>query len=242
MVCEEEGDAFSAYYLLPRTREDLHRRHETHRRIASWTHGLIGRSPDNFPSYVSGLVMDPAMFDRIRQGFGDNIRSYYRHMRKNDIYVSHTVTNPQGWRTANPPRAQRPPATLRVVDEDDNGVTINGLKMLGTGSVFCHETWCGNLQPVGPGQEKEIDHLRRAAERSRCEHLVAQAVRALRCQRIRQPAGCALRRDRQRRVVREREGAVGAGILPRQRRNDARHLYAYAGPRDGKPSSQCAVP
>jgi len=155
MVCEEEGDAFSAYYLLPRTREDLQRRYETHRRIAAWTHGLIGRSPDNFPSYVSGLVMDPAMFDRIRQGFGDNIRSYFRHMRKNDIYVSHTVTNPQGWRTANLSEGSRPPATLRVVDEDDNGVTINGLKMLGTGSVFCHETWCGNLQPVGPGQEKE---------------------------------------------------------------------------------------
>ena len=106
---------------------------ETHRRIASWTHGLIGRSPDNFPSYVSGLVMDPAMFDRIRQGFGDNIRSYYRHMRANDIFVSHTVTNPQGWRPANPAEGRkRPPPTLRVVDEDDSGVTINGLKMLGT--------------------------------------------------------------------------------------------------------------
>ena len=156
MTCEEDGDAFSAYYLLPRTREDLQRRHETHRRIASWTYGLIGRSPDNFPSYVSGLVMNPAMFDGIRQGFGDNIRRYYRHMRRNDIYVSHTVTNPQGWRTAKPAEgAKRPPATLRVVDEDDTGVTINGLKMLGTASVFCHETWCGNLQPVGPGQEKE---------------------------------------------------------------------------------------
>jgi 4-hydroxyphenylacetate 3-monooxygenase len=27
--------------------------------------------------------------------------------------------------------------------------------MLGTATVFCHETWCGNLQPVAPGQEKE---------------------------------------------------------------------------------------
>src|SRR5215813_3062107 len=154
MVCEEEGDAFSAYYLLPRTREDLQRRYETHRRIAAWTHGLIGRSPDNFPSYVSGLVMDPAMFDRIRQGFGDNIRHYYRHMRADDVFVSHTVTNPQGWRNAGPGE-QRTPATLRVVGEDDRGVTINGLKMLGTASVFCHETWCGNLQPVAAGAEKE---------------------------------------------------------------------------------------
>ena len=155
MTFEEDGESFSTYFLLPKTSEDLHRRFETHRRIASWTHGLIGRSPDNFPSHVSGLVMNPAMFDSIRHGFGDNIRNYYRHMRANDMFVSHTVTNPQGWRPTSPAEATRVSPTLRVVDEDDNGVTINGLKMLGTASVFCHETWCGNLQPVAAGQEKE---------------------------------------------------------------------------------------
>src|ERR1700755_2204286 len=100
MTAEEDGETFSSYFLLPRTREDLQKRYETHRRIASWTHGLLGRSPDNFPSYVSGLVMDPAMFESIRHGFGDNIRRYYRHMRANDIFASHTVTNPQGWRSS----------------------------------------------------------------------------------------------------------------------------------------------
>jgi 4-hydroxyphenylacetate 3-monooxygenase len=156
MTAQEDGETFSSYFLLPRTREDLQKRYETHRRIASWTHGLLGRSPDNFPSYVSGLVMDPAMFDGIRQGFGENIKKYYRHMRANDIFVSHTVTNPQGWRLPNPKgTGQRTSPTLRVVDEDDAGVTINGLKMLGTATAFRHETWCGNLQPVSPGQEKE---------------------------------------------------------------------------------------
>jgi 4-hydroxyphenylacetate 3-monooxygenase len=77
-------------------------------------------------------------------------------MRADDVFVSHTVTNPQGWRPANPAEApKRSSPTLRVVAEDDRGVTVNGLKMLGTASVFCHETWCGNLQPVFPGQEKE---------------------------------------------------------------------------------------
>jgi 4-hydroxyphenylacetate 3-monooxygenase len=156
MTFEEDGDIYSSYFLLPKTREDLQKRFETHRRIASWTHGLMGRAPDNFPSYVSGLVMDPAMFDAIRPGFGDNIRNYYKHMRKDDVFVSHTVTNPQGWRNANPGDGpKRTPATLRVVAEDDNDVTINGLKMLGTSSVFCHETWCGNLQPVAPDQQAE---------------------------------------------------------------------------------------
>jgi 4-hydroxyphenylacetate 3-monooxygenase len=154
MTCEEDGDIFSAYFLLPRSRDDLQRRYETHRRIASWTYGLMGRAPDNFPSYVSGLVMDPAVFDGIRQGFGDNMVKYYKHMRRNDIFASHTVTNPQGWRNASAEHKRASP-TLKVVAEGDRGVTVNGLKMLGTATVFCHETWCGNLQPLAPGQEKE---------------------------------------------------------------------------------------
>jgi 4-hydroxyphenylacetate 3-monooxygenase len=154
MTFEENGDTYSTYFLLPRSREDLQRRFETHRRIASWTYGLMGRAPDNFPSYVSGLVMDPAMFDGIRQGFGDNIKNYYRHMRGNDIFASHTVTNPQGWRNTSPEQKRRSP-TLKVVAEKDDGVVVNGLKMLGTATAFCHETWCGNLQPLAPGQEKE---------------------------------------------------------------------------------------
>ena len=48
MTFEEDGDIFSAYFLMPRTREDLHKRFETHRRIASWTYGLMGRAQDNF--------------------------------------------------------------------------------------------------------------------------------------------------------------------------------------------------
>ncbi len=34
-------------------------------------------------------------------------------------------------------------------------MSTRSIKMLGTASVFCHETWCGNLQPVAAGQEKE---------------------------------------------------------------------------------------
>ena len=135
MTFEEDEETRKAWHRRAHTRGDLQRRFETHKRIASWTHGLIGRSPDNFPSYVSGLVMD-RICSMTSDKAGDNITNYYRHMRTNDIFVSHTVTNPQGWRPGIRRGAQRTSPTLRVVDEDDSGVTINGLKMLGTASVF----------------------------------------------------------------------------------------------------------
>ncbi len=156
MSFEEDGERYSSWFLMPRTREDLERRMETHRRIAEWSHGLLGRSPDHVSSFVTGLAMKPAMFDDIRQGFGDNIVNYYRYMRENDIFATYTVLPPQGARKPELyERAGMTVPTLRVTDEDDNGVTLNGMKMLGTSAVFCNETWVGNLLPLAPDQVKE---------------------------------------------------------------------------------------
>ena len=155
MVCKEDGEQFATYFLQPRSRADLERRYETHRLIASWTHGFMGRSPDNFPSYLAGLATLPGLFNELRPGSGDNLSAYYLNARRRDLFVSHTVTNPQATRRAEGEFGDAGSPTLRVVAEDHGGVTINGLKMIGTASVFCHETWVGNLQPVPPGQEAE---------------------------------------------------------------------------------------
>ena len=42
-----------------------------------------------------------------------------------------------------------------MVDEDAEGVTLNGMKMLGTSAVFSNETWVGNLLPLGKDQAAE---------------------------------------------------------------------------------------
>jgi 4-hydroxyphenylacetate 3-monooxygenase len=156
MSFEEDGERFSSWFLMPRTVEDLQRRMETHRRVAEWSHGLLGRSPDHVASFVTGLAMKPEMFDDIRPGFGANITNYYRYMRKHDIFATYTVLPPQGARK--PELYEREGMmvpTLRVTAEDDNGVTLNGMKMLGTSAIFCNETWVGNLLPLAPNQIKE---------------------------------------------------------------------------------------
>ena len=157
MVSEEDGEEFSTYFLKPKNRDDLEKRYETHRRVAAWTHGFMGRSPDNFPSYLTGLATQPELFNELREGTGDFLEAYYLKARREDLYMSHAVTNPQGSRRAGEEiqAAGVVSPTLRVVSEDDDGVTINGLKMIGTGSIYCHETWVGNLQPVPPGNEAE---------------------------------------------------------------------------------------
>ncbi|MGE0746696.1 MAG: 4-hydroxyphenylacetate 3-hydroxylase family protein [Rhodospirillales bacterium] len=156
MSFEEDGERFSAYYLMPKTKDDLRRRMETHRRIASWTYGLLGRSPDHVASFVTGLAMRPDLFEGIRPGFGSNMVAYYRYMRANDICATYTVLPPQGARKPElyEREGMRVP-TLRVIAEDDDGVVLDGMKMLGTSAVFANETWVGNLLPLAPNQVKE---------------------------------------------------------------------------------------
>ena len=156
MSFEENGQKYSSYFLMPKTREDLVKRMETHRRIAGWSHGLLGRSPDHVASFVTGLAMVPAMFDKIKKGFGDNIVKYYENMRENDTFACYTVLPPQGARKPELyEREGMTVPTLRVTNEDDNGVILNGMKMLGTSAVFSNETWVGNLLPLAPNQMKE---------------------------------------------------------------------------------------
>ena len=156
MSFEEDGERYSSWFLMPKTKDDLRKRMETHRRIASWTHGLLGRSPDHVASFVTGLAMRPDLFEGIRPGFGENVVGYYRHMRENDVCATYTVLPPQGARKPEMyEREGMTVPTLRVTDEDDAGVTLNGMKMLGTSAIFANETWVGNLLPLGPAQVKE---------------------------------------------------------------------------------------
>jgi 4-hydroxyphenylacetate 3-monooxygenase len=149
---EENGERYSAYYLRPRTREDLLRRSDAHRRIAELSYGMFGRSPDHVASFVTGMAMRPEVFG----AYAANISDYYRHMRENDTYAAYAVVPPQAAR--NPEFYQRqniPVPTLRVVDEGDDGLVISGMKMLATGALFANEIWIGNLIPLAPDQSAE---------------------------------------------------------------------------------------
>jgi 4-hydroxyphenylacetate 3-monooxygenase len=150
----ENGERFPIWFLKPRSQDDLRRRMAGHRRIASWSYGLLGRSPDHVASFVAGLVMQPELFEGNRKGFGENLTRYYDYLRTNDLFASYVVIGPQGGRNPelyNRKGVQSP--ALQVTKETDDGIVLNGMKMLGTGAVFSDVTWVGNLLPLSPDQK-----------------------------------------------------------------------------------------
>jgi 4-hydroxyphenylacetate 3-monooxygenase len=159
MSFAEDGTRYSVYFLKPKNREDLARRMAAHRKIADMSYGLLGRSPDHVASFVTGMAIDPAVFDAGDpggRGYGANLTAYYHDMRARDAFAAYAVLPPQAAR--NPEFYERqnlPIPTLRVVREDDDGVVLSGMKMLATGAVFANEIWIGNLLPLAPSQAME---------------------------------------------------------------------------------------
>jgi 4-hydroxyphenylacetate 3-monooxygenase len=154
MSYQENSDRFPGWYLMPRDRNDMRKRAETHRRVASWTYGLLGRSPDHVASFLTGLAMHPELFEGNRKGFGKNLTSYYDKMRREDLFACYVVVAPQGAR--NPEMYGRKATIaqgLQVTAEDDDGIVLSGMKMLGTGAPFSDEIWVGNLLPM-PAEQK----------------------------------------------------------------------------------------
>lgn len=154
MTYEQDSRRYSMFFLQPRSREDLARRTRSHKFWADASYGLFGRSADHMASWITALAMQPEVFQTPE--YGQNIVRYYDFMRNNDTFLVYAVLPPQAARDPDfYARENLPIPTLRVTDEDDNGVTLNGMKMLATSAVFANEVWIGNVIPLAPAQLKE---------------------------------------------------------------------------------------
>jgi 4-hydroxyphenylacetate 3-monooxygenase len=160
---DEDGKRHSNIFLQPRSREDLEARNRVHDAWAKSTWGLIGRSPDHVAGWITGMACDPQIFDKYRPGFGKNIVDYYRYIRDNDLFVGYAIVPPAGAKSADVTKIAKTTAApdskwgsnagLRVVKEDDSGVTLWGFKILATAAIFADELLIGNYQPLAQGQE-----------------------------------------------------------------------------------------
>ena len=160
----ETGAVCNPIFLRPRSIDDLAARRRVHEAWANATWGLMGRAPDHVAAFITGMACVPSVADKHGQGFGENLLNYWRHIRDNDLNLTYAVVPPAGARgteaVATPTGGPAGDsdwgdnAGLRVVKEDDAGVTVWGFKILATGAVLADEMLIGNVLPLSPGQEK----------------------------------------------------------------------------------------
>ena len=143
------GGRVNRCWQLPESYDELVARRRAMEAWAECTYGYMGRSPDHVASSLAGMMMRLDLFRAHGEERAKALADYYQYVRDNDVFVTYTITNPQGWTGEHDEFL-----VAGICDEDSTGVTIKGAKTLGTSSILANEVLCTTIQPLRPGAEK----------------------------------------------------------------------------------------
>jgi 4-hydroxyphenylacetate 3-monooxygenase len=151
-ISPDTGGRVNRCWQLPASYGELVARREA---LAAWaeTHyGFMGRSPDHVASCISGMYMGIEAFEAYDPARATALREYYRFARDNDLFLTYAIINPLADRTRS---AHEQPNDLiaRISDQDSQGITVTGAKMLGTSAIMANEVLVTSIQPLKPGDE-----------------------------------------------------------------------------------------
>ena len=148
------GERVNRMWQLPTSYEELVLRREA---LVAWaeTHfGFMGRSPDHVASTLSAFYMGSALYEAHGAARAAAVRDYYEYARDRDLYLSYVIIDPQGDRSKSRGEGGNADLTVSVCDEDAEGITLRGAKMLGTGAVLSDEILVSTLRPMKEDEGK----------------------------------------------------------------------------------------
>ncbi|WP_324754081.1 4-hydroxyphenylacetate 3-hydroxylase family protein [Roseovarius sp. Pro17] len=148
-----KDDRANRIWQLPKSHADLVERRKG---LEAWTElhgGFLGRAPDHVASCISGMYMGLDIFKAHDKARADALAGYYEYARDNEQYLTYVIINPQADRSKQANEQADPHLTAGVVDEDSEGLTIRGAKMLATGGIMANEVFVTCIQPLRDGEE-----------------------------------------------------------------------------------------
>jgi 4-hydroxyphenylacetate 3-monooxygenase len=153
-VSPRTGDRVSRMWQLPECYGELVERRKALEAWADLSCGFLGRSPDHVASALSGMYMGLELFQHHGAKYGKALSDYYEYARDKDLYLTYVIVNPQADRSKSAAEQEDEFLVAGVVDEDQEGITIKGAKMLATGCPMANEVMVASIQPLKAGEEK----------------------------------------------------------------------------------------
>ncbi len=138
----ETGEPINVSHMIPRSRDDLWRRHRGLERIAEASVGLMGRTPDyknvTFAGFAGRWREWAGPDERNGQG-AENLQAFQKRLRRNDIALTHTLVHP----TVDKRKGDVPVAGAEVplhkVGETADSIVLRGARILATSAPFADE-------------------------------------------------------------------------------------------------------
>lgn len=148
------GVRVSRTWELPTSAAQLKSRRAALEAMAVHTCGMLGRSPDHVGSALSAMYMGIDLFERYDPARAGALRDYYAYARDRDLYLSYVIVSPQADRSRGTSEQAAEYLACGVCDEDAEGITLKGAKMLGTAVPLANEIMVAAIQPLKPGEER----------------------------------------------------------------------------------------
>ena len=124
----ETGEPINVSHLIPRSKDDLQRRHRGLVRIAESTVGLMGRTPDYMNVTFAGFAGERGAWlgpdGRNEEGVA-NLQAFQRQLAREDICLTHTIVHPTIDRAKDTSFADNP-VPLHKVADTEHGIVVRG--------------------------------------------------------------------------------------------------------------------
>lgn len=136
----ETGELINVSHMIPRSKEDLARRHKGLRRPAEYSVGLMGRTPDYMNVTYAGFAGRADEWSAFgNEEGGENLVRYQKKLAREDLSLTHTIVHS----TVNLAKGTFPtgfdPVQLHKVEETEHGIIVRGSRVLATLAPFADE-------------------------------------------------------------------------------------------------------
>ena len=150
----ETGEPINVSHMRPRTREDLRRRHACLQRIAEYSVGLMGRTPDYMNVTYAGFAARTDEWGAFGNEEGAaNLDAYQKFLARNDVALTHTIVHPTVDKMQGNGPIPGDDVCLRKVGESEHGIIVRGARVLATLAPFSDELAVYPGHPIAPDTE-----------------------------------------------------------------------------------------
>ena len=136
----ETGEPVNVSHMIPRSRQDLERRHACLERIAEYSVGLMGRTPDYMNVTFAGFAGRDDEWSRAGNEQGAaNLVAFQKRLAREDVSLTHTIIHPTVDKSQSDVRAAGGEVALHKVGETEHGIVVRGARVLSTLAPFADE-------------------------------------------------------------------------------------------------------
>ena len=150
----ETGELINASHMIPRSRDDLFKRHAALEVWAENSVGLMGRTPDYMNVTFAGFAARPDEWSVSGNERGaEHLIAFQKQLRRCDLSLTHTIIHPTVDKALGDAPRPGNDVALHKVGETDTSIIVRGSRILATLAPFADEMSVYPAFPLGEGAD-----------------------------------------------------------------------------------------